>query len=151
MNFKECNKLSLNDIFYFIFKNSYNVNNKLGMKYKDIFDESMILQIQAKEIGLDWLEVNGIFNKLREEANELEEAYKNKNNEQISEEMGDLLFTIICLARHLNINPNKMLESANEKFKLRFEKVCKIMHERGKEVVDPDEMEEIWQMIKEKK
>ena len=76
------------------------------MKEKNIFDESMILQIQAKEIGLDWLEIKGIINKLREETAEVEKAIDNDNSHQIEEEIGDLLFTVICLARHLKINPN---------------------------------------------
>lgn len=118
------------------------------MKEKNIFDESMILQIQAKEIGLDWLEIKGIINKLREETAEVEKAIDNDNSHQIEEEIGDLLFTVICLARHLKINPNQILESANEKFRNRFEKVTLIMKERGKEYVGPDEMEEIWKLAK---
>lgn len=122
--------------------------NSKKMKEKNIFDESMILQIQAKEIGLDWLEIKGIINKLREETAEVEKAIDNDNSHQIEEEIGDLLFTVICLARHLKINPNQILESANEKFRNRFEKVTLIMKERGKEYVGPEEMEEIWKLAK---
>ena len=46
------------------------------MSKKNIFDDSMILQIQAKEVGLDWLEIKGIIEKLREEIKEIEEAIK---------------------------------------------------------------------------
>ena len=118
------------------------------MSKKNIFDESMILQIQAKQIGLDWLEIRGIINKLKEETKEIEEAIKSNDNGSIQEELGDLLFTVICLARHLKINPNEILKSANRKFQTRFEKVTSIMRERGKELVSPDEMEEIWQLAK---
>ena len=118
------------------------------MNDKNIFDESMILQIQAKEVGLDWLEIKGIIDKLREETNEIEEAIKTDNHNLIKEELGDLLFTVICLARHLKIDPNAILLSANEKFKTRFQKVTSIMEERGKELVGPEEMEEIWQLAK---
>ena len=118
------------------------------MKEKNIFDESMILQIQAKEIGLDWLEIKGIINKLREETAEVEKAIDNDNSHQIEEEIGDLLFTVICLARHLKINPNQILESANEKFRNRFEKVTLIMKERGKEYVGPEQMQQICNLPK---
>ena len=118
------------------------------MSEKNIFDESMILQIQAKEIGLDWLEIKGIIDKLKEETKEIEEAIETNNQDLIQEEMGDLLFTVICLARHLKINPNIILQSATKKFQTRFEKVMSIMQERGKELVGPEEMEEIWKLAK---
>ncbi len=118
------------------------------MSKKNIFDDSMILQIQAKEVGLDWLEIKGIIEKLREEIKEIEEAIKIDDKNMIQEEIGDLLFTVICLARHLNMNPDLILESANKKFQARFERVIAIMQERGKELVEPEEMEEIWQLAK---
>ena len=97
------------------------------MTEKNIFDESMILQIQAKEVGLDWLEIKGVMNKLKEEIKEVEEAIEVDDQAKIKEEIGDLLFTIICLTRHLKINPNLILKLANEKFRARFEKVLSII------------------------
>tara|TARA_B100000287_G_C20327283_1_gene660269 strand:+ start:59 stop:421 length:363 start_codon:yes stop_codon:yes gene_type:complete len=118
------------------------------MSEKNIFDESIILQIKAKEIGLDWLEVHGIIEKIKEETAEIEYAINNGDEKNIQEELGDLLFTLISLSRHLKINPGQLLESANNKFKQRFEKVITILQERGKEFAEPEEMLEIWKLVK---
>tara|TARA_B100000945_G_scaffold290990_1_gene265134 strand:- start:410 stop:772 length:363 start_codon:yes stop_codon:yes gene_type:complete len=118
------------------------------MSEKNIFDESIILQIRAKEVGLDWLEVRGIIDKIKEETAEIESAIEKNDEKHVKEELGDLLFTLISLSRHLKINPNHLLESANNKFQTRFEKVLSILQGRGKEIAEPDEMSEIWNMIK---
>ena len=67
----------------------------------NIFQETMDLQIKAREIGLDWLEVKGIIDKIKEETLEVEEAINDNNANAIKEELGDLIFTYLCLALSL--------------------------------------------------
>ena len=118
------------------------------MNEKNIFEESIDLQIQAKKIGLDWLEIDGIISKLKEETKEVEEAITGKDQESIKEELGDLFFTFLCLTRHLKIDPNQVLMSANLKFKKRFEQVKSLLEKNGKSFANPEEMEKLWQLIK---
>ena len=79
--------------------------------------------------------------------NTFQEIKKN-NKTSIREELGDLLFTFICLARHLDLSIDDILLDANSKFKNRFEKVKKILDERGLSYASPDEMNQIWKLIK---
>ena len=118
------------------------------MNEKNIFEESIDLQIQAKKIGLDWLEIDGIISKLKEETKEVEQAIIGKDQESIREELGDLFFTFLCLTRHLKIDPNQVLMSANLKFKKRFEQVKLLLEKNGKSFANPEEMEKLWQLIK---
>ncbi len=118
------------------------------MNEKSVFKQSIELQLAAKEIGLDWLEISGILSKIHEETIEVEDAIQKKSSEHIKEELGDLLFTILCLIRHLDYSPEEILEQANMKFKKRYEMVLDILNERGKKFADADEMMDIWQTIK---
>ena len=65
------------------------------MKSKNLIDESIKLQIEAKELGLDWIELDKIVSKIREETDELEEAIDIGNRAHIREELGDLFFSLI--------------------------------------------------------
>ena len=111
---------------------------------------SIVKKLRAPD-GCDWDNVQtskSLTPYLLEEVYEVIEAIETEDIKLLKEELGDLLFTVICLARHLKIDPNAILLSANEKFKTRFQKVTSIMQERGKELVGPEEMEEIWQLAK---
>ena len=121
------------------------------MNKKDIFKESMDLQIKARDIGLDWLEIDGVITKLKEETQEVQEAIENKDKQAIREELGDLFFTFLCLTRHLKLDPQDILDNANIKFEKRFNQINSILKEKGKSFVNPKEMEELWQIIKSKK
>ena len=121
------------------------------MNKKDIFKESMDLQIKARDIGLDWLEIDGVITKLKEETQEVQEAIENKDKQAIREELGDLFFTFLCLTRHLKLDPQDILDNANIKFEKRFNQINSILKEKGKSFANPKEMEELWQIIKSKK
>ena len=112
------------------------------------FKDALELQVEAKKIGLDWLTTDGIILKLQEETFEVSEEIKKNNKTSIKEELGDLLFTFIWLARHLDISIDDILLDANSKFKDRFEKVKKILDEQGLSYASPDEMNQIWKLIK---
>ena len=121
------------------------------MNKKNIFQESIDLQLEAKEIGLDWLDIDGVLKKLREETDEVTEAISQNNEQSMKEELGDLLFTFLCLTRHLHCDPENVLQLANEKFSKRYNEVLDLLKSRGKSYAEPEEMEELWQIIKAKK
>ena len=118
------------------------------MKSKNLIEESIKLQLEAKAIGLDWIELDKIIDKIREETDELDEAILSKDREHIIEELGDLFFSLISLSRHLKIDMCDLNESANLKFKERLNKVMAEMKKRNIKYVEPDEMIEIWKNIK---
>ncbi len=78
------------------------------------------VQENAATVGFDWDDINDVWNKVEEEIKELKEA---KNDEEIAEEFGDLLFALVNLARFLNIDPEFSLRKATEKFVRRFQKM----------------------------
>ena len=120
------------------------------MKSKNLIDESIKLQIEAKALGLDWIELDKIINKIREETDELEEAISMGNKPHINEELGDLLFSLISLSRHLNIDMDDLNKSANDKFKNRLDKIKDEMNKRNIKYAEPSEMIDIWKSIKNK-
>ena len=118
------------------------------MKSKNLIEESIKLQLEAKAIGLDWIELDKIIDKIREETDELDEAIESKDKEHVIEEFGDLFFSIISLSRHLNINMDDLINSAIQKFKDRLSKINIEMKKRNIEYAEPAEMIEIWKSIK---
>lgn len=75
---------------------------------------------RASRAGFDWPDRRGVHEKIREELEELEEAVGSRDAADMEEEFGDVLFAIVNLARHLNIDPEKALTGANYKFERRF-------------------------------
>jgi len=118
------------------------------MKVKNLIEESIKLQLEAKAIGLDWIELDKIVDKIREETDELDEAIESKDREHIIEEFGDLFLSFISLSRHLKIDMTELNESANEKFKSRLNKIKDEMKKRNIEYANPDLMIDIWKSIK---
>ncbi len=113
------------------------------------------LQDKAKGIGFDWKNKDDVWQKVIEEIGELkEELNKNDedNNENITQEFGDVLFALINYARFIDVNPDTALEKTNRKFKSRFEYMETRAKEQGKPLQDMtiDEMENLWQEAKQK-
>jgi ATP diphosphatase len=79
------------------------------------------LQKRAATRGFDWPEVSGVLDKVKEEIAELEQEIALGNTQAMEDEMGDLLFSCVNLARHLAIDPEKSLARASDKFKRRFQ------------------------------
>ena len=75
---------------------------------------------RASSVGFDWPDQQGVRAKIHEELDELEQAVGLRDAEKIEEEFGDMLFAIVNLARHLDIDPEQALRSANDKFERRF-------------------------------
>ena len=75
---------------------------------------------RAARVGFDWPDRNGVRLKIHEELDELEEAVGTREGHRIEEELGDLLFAVVNLARHVDVDPEKALTTANYKFERRF-------------------------------
>lgn len=78
------------------------------------------LQAKAARVGFDWPEIEGVFAKIEEEIGELKQACTDNSKAQIAEELGDLLFSVVNLSRHLQVDAEAALRDANRKFVSRF-------------------------------
>lgn len=110
------------------------------------------LQSRAAIGGFDWIKVKSVIKKIHEEMEELEEAMEAKDQAHIDEEFGDLLFTVVNLSRHLKLNPESSLRSANNKFNQRFRLIEKMLHEKKLDMkkLSIEELETYWVLAKEK-
>lgn len=109
------------------------------------------LQKRASTVGFDWNNIDLVFDKLREEFAELEvECAKIDANEKKLDEMGDILFVAVNLARHLKIDPEVALSSTNSKFIKRFNFIEDALNKKNKTLEDAtlEEMEALWQTAK---
>ncbi|MGR3321071.1 MAG: nucleoside triphosphate pyrophosphohydrolase [Pseudooceanicola sp.] len=108
------------------------------------------LQNRAARVGFDWPSTTEVLDKLTEEAAELVEAREKMGPEEIAEEMGDLLFVMANLARHLKVDPEAALRGANAKFTRRFRRIEEKLQEKGKRPGDSDlaEMDTLWNEAK---
>ena len=113
-------------------------------------EEAYEIQKKLKKVGFDWPDADGVVAKIKEELRETEEAIEENDIDHIKEEIGDLLFSIVNLARFLKIRPNTAMMRANRKVRSRFQSLFDICHERGipldKEHVE--EMNDVWDEIK---
>ena len=112
--------------------------------------EARKLGSRAAKVGFDWPSVEGLFEKLAEETAELrEELPGGAQNERVEEELGDLLFTAVNLARHLNIDPELALRKTNAKFRLRFRAMEQQAGGRAQmEAMPAEELEQLWNRAK---
>lgn len=108
------------------------------------------LQNRAARVGFDWPETGMVLDKIVEETRELVEARESMGKDEIAEEFGDLLFVMANLARHLDLEPETVLRSANSKFTRRFNGVEKLLKEKGKSPGDSslEEMDALWDEVK---
>lgn len=82
-------------------------------------DEAMSIQLAAAKLGFDWRELQELWDKLAEEIGELKQAVS-EGPDRTRDELGDLLFMAVNLARHLGADPSRALSEANDKFNRRF-------------------------------
>ena len=108
------------------------------------------LQQKASYAGFDWDEVEQVWDKVHEEIQELKDAQSNEAKDHIAEEIGDVLFAVVNLARYLDIPAEDALRKTNQKFTSRFSKVEEGIKAQGKELEDVtlEEMDAIWEMAK---
>jgi tetrapyrrole methylase family protein/MazG family protein len=112
--------------------------------------EGLQLTRKASRAGFDWDEVEGVFEKLREECAELRHAAERKDAELVEEEMGDLLFAAVNLARFLQVDPEIALKNANAKFVRRFREMERLSAGKGQSFMEVprDEKEKLWEAAK---
>lgn len=98
-------------------------------------------------LGFDWPDIGGVLAKVREEAEELASAQQTQNAKDVRHELGDLLFTIVNLARFLQVDPEQALRQSTMRFRGRFAHVERRVAESGKEFKETalEQMEEWWQ------
>ena len=108
------------------------------------------IQRKAASVGFDWPDTKGVIDKLREETGELERELERDDKERITGEIGDLLFTVVNLARRLGIQPESALETSSMKFARRFRELERTVRDRGEELDQTplDELERLWQESK---
>jgi ATP diphosphatase len=108
------------------------------------------LQNRAARVGFDWPSTGEVLDKLVEEAREVVEARDTLGTEALAEEVGDLLFVMANLARHLKVDPEAALRAASAKFTRRFARIEDWLAEAGKTPADSDlaEMDALWNRAK---
>ena len=111
---------------------------------------SLKLQKRASENGFDWKNPNDTFKKIEEEKQELEIALIEQENEEIEEEIGDLIFSVINLSRKLKIDPENALRKTNNKFSARINYIEKELQKENKKFNQSNliELERLWNQAK---
>lgn len=115
--------------------------------------KALRIQDKAAQVGFDWPDTQQVWDKVDEEMAELKETITEQQElSKTEEELGDLMFALVNLSRHLNINPDDALERTNQKFIQRFQFIEEKCREQGKKITDINllEMEQLWQLAKTK-
>jgi MazG family protein len=112
--------------------------------------EAQQVASKAARTGFDWDSIEQVFQKMHEELDELAEARASGAQDEVEDELGDLLFVLVNIARFLKVDPEQALRKTNAKFRRRFGYVEERLRERGKSPQDSDieEMESLWQEAK---
>ncbi|NNE56309.1 MAG: nucleoside triphosphate pyrophosphohydrolase [Flavobacteriales bacterium] len=105
------------------------------------------LSSKAAKVGFDWPDIGDIFDKVAEEIKELQDAVSNIDKAGMKEELGDLLFAVCNIARHLQVDADAALRQTNQKFTQRFAYIERQLHKKGLPLQDVslDDMETLWQ------
>jgi tetrapyrrole methylase family protein / MazG family protein len=108
------------------------------------------MQEKAARVGFDWKDVDGVLDKLAEERRELANARERESPDRVREELGDVLFTLVNLARSLKVDAEAAMREANEKFYRRFRYMEEDAARRGRPLAEMslEELEELWQQAK---
>jgi tetrapyrrole methylase family protein/MazG family protein/ATP diphosphatase len=112
--------------------------------------EANKLTKKAAKVGFDWKNIKQIFEKLNEEVEELKAEISGDENGRIEEEIGDLLFVVVNLARKLDVEPETALKKTNRKFRRRFKFIESELKKQAKsfEESDLEEMDALWNRAK---
>ncbi|OHV81525.1 nucleoside triphosphate pyrophosphohydrolase [Rhizobium sp. LCM 4573] len=112
--------------------------------------EAVKLQSQAAKVGFDWSEAEPILDKIEEEIGELREALHSGSQDKVADELGDLIFALVNIGRHVKADPEEALRSTNTKFRRRFNHIEKSLQQSNEtlEAATLERMEELWQAAK---
>lgn len=107
---------------------------------------------RASRVGFDWENADDVWNKVKEEEEELKQAIKSGDKESVAHEMGDLLFSLANMARLLELNPEDALHGTINRFIKRFHAMEQVFSDQGKDLgkASLEEMETVWSQIKNK-
>lgn len=108
------------------------------------------LQKRAGQVGFDWAGIGPVLEKLKEEVQEFEEALAGGDAERMSDELGDVLFAAVNLARHSKIEPEVALRSANRRFEVRFKWIEVALTAKGRSLKEAslEELDMLWDEAK---
>ena len=108
------------------------------------------LQKRAAQVGFDWPEALPVVDKVREELDEVLVAMSENDAEAVAEELGDLLFVVVNLARHLKVDPENALRGANGKFERRFRFIEQALRQAGRPIENCtlEELDALWDAAK---
>lgn len=108
------------------------------------------VQQKAAQVGFDWDNTGDVFKKIYEEIKELEDVYESKNMDRITDEMGDVFFSLVNLSRFLKVQPELALTDTTNKFIKRFQYIEEESAKAGKRLEDMSlaEMDELWNKAK---
>ena len=112
--------------------------------------KSYRVQQKVSRVGFDWTDISDVIGKLEEEVGELREALAKRDEENIAEEIGDILFSMANISRFIGINPEEALLRTIDKFMKRFRIIEAEAARSGREILDMSlaEMDEIWERAK---
>ncbi len=112
--------------------------------------EALKLQEQAAKVGFDWSEAEPILDKIEEEIGELREALGAGEDNNIADELGDLIFALANIGRHVKADPEQALRGTNTKFRRRFGYIERTLEANGEtlQAATLERMEELWQEAK---
>ncbi|QJB36148.1 nucleoside triphosphate pyrophosphohydrolase [Chitinophaga oryzae] len=112
--------------------------------------KAMRLQEKAKQTGFEWDNTSQVWDKVKEEVNELEEVVNTGDQNAIEAEFGDVMFSLVNYSRFLNIDAENALERTNKKFQRRFQHMETLALEQGRRLNDMDltEMDTLWNKAK---
>ena len=141
-------------------KKSWELNKQKSKNRASILDgtpislpsiiKSQRLQEKASSVGFDWDNINDVWAKLYEEIDELKIACEKGQLKSIEEEIGDCFFSLVNLARHLNISAENSVRKTNNKFSKRFKEVEHKVSKMSKKIneMSNEEISEIWESVK---
>jgi len=117
---------------------------------QDTLITALRIQQRAADVGFDWPNASGPRAKVEEELRELDRETKQGKGEAIEDEIGDVLFAVVNLARKLGIDPRAALQSANTKFERRFDAVARLAERRGIDMRHATlaELDRLWDEVK---
>ena len=108
------------------------------------------LQKRAARVGFDWQNSDRVFDKIDEEILELKNEKATEDKERISDEIGDIFFTLVNLTRHYDLDPEDIIRKANLKFEMRFRKMEQLAEQMNERLDDMtlEQLEIMWQKVK---
>lgn len=112
--------------------------------------KAMRIQEKVKGVGFDWENKEQVWEKVNEEISELQYEIANANTEEMINEMGDVLFSLVNYSRFINVNPEEALERTNKKFIARFQKMEVYIKNDGKQIdqLSFEELDSYWEKAK---